>query len=141
MYLLCRPVSVDIQGKSDLVYLLCHPVSVACVDRLIILSDIQFSSFPFRIAARGPRKPSMEKSLMSPSNGGGTPSGGRSRSRIGVVHSQPGMNCIKIGLPGKRILSKRKCLLEVLECDRKHFGQSYGPKSLSVAAVMISASR
>ena len=25
-----------------------------------------------------------------------------------------GTNCIKIGLPGKRILSKRKCLLEVL---------------------------
>ena len=29
-------------------------------------------------------------------------------------HRGPGMNCIKIGLPGKLILSKRKALCEVL---------------------------
>ena len=29
----------------------------------------------------------------------------------------PGTNCIKIGLPGKLILSKRKGLLEVLRAD------------------------
>ena len=43
------------------------------------------------------------------------------RVRVGAVHrvgdvaaELPGGNCIKIGLPGKRILSKRKGLREVL---------------------------
>ena len=30
------------------------------------------------------------------------------------IRNRPGMNCIKIGLPGKLILSKRKGLWEVL---------------------------
>ena len=33
---------------------------------------------------------------------------------IGLLNFTSGTNCIKIGLPGKLILSKRKCLYEVL---------------------------
>ena len=32
----------------------------------------------------------------------------------GRLPGEPGMNCVEIGLPGKRILSKRKGLREVL---------------------------
>ena len=44
----------------------------------------------------------------------GHPAALRLREHVPAGQQRPGTNCIKIGLPGKLILSKRKGLLEVI---------------------------